>query len=147
MGRDTAVSHGQVGVPRVPECRTCTVQIECQPSASMVRNQTVPEGSAGRQHRAVRQSARHRHRCGGGGLCSERRVKNTAEFIEELEAERLRREEELLKAQQTAFIKPAVHSPLATIVPTPPRRYYNVHDPSALSYEGSAALQWGWNTD
>lgn len=75
----------------------------------------------------------------------QRLVQNTAAFLEQLEAERQRHEENAIKVLEVPT--PSIQTVKAESAPDRPRFYYNADDALASPYEGPAVLRWKWVTD
>lgn len=76
----------------------------------------------------------------------QRLMQNTAEFIEQLEAERLQHEKNLIELQKAAA--PSAPVPVEAAKPTDrPRFVYHTYERSAQPYEGPAVLRWKWSVD
>lgn len=76
----------------------------------------------------------------------QRLMQNTAEFIEQLEAERLRHENNLIRVREPAPTSPS--AAVETLKATDrPRFAYNAFDSLAQPYEGPAVLRWKWSAD
>ncbi len=73
-------------------------------------------------------------------------VENTTEFIEQLEAERLQLEQDVIKLQAAPLPSQPAPSKERTEINRPGRVYGSYEGASAL-YEGSAILRWKWYLD